>query len=96
MTKRQKRLARLRQNPKDVTLDQLRRVIEDYGFEYRRTVGSHYTFTCVIGGETVTYVVLFHRPVKVVYVKRAIELIDEIIQERGEDEPEPDDGDEDA
>jgi len=86
MSKRKKRLERLRQNPNNVSLDGLRRVLEDYGFEYRQTVGSHYTFTYILEGETLLFVVPFRRPVKPVYVKRAIKLIDQIIEEQGEDE----------
>ncbi len=86
MSKRKKRLERLRQNPNNVSLDGLRRVLEDYGFEYRQTVGSHYTFTYILEGETRLFTVPFRRPVKPVYVKRAIKLIDQIIEEQGEDE----------
>lgn len=80
-------MERIRQNPNNVSLDNLRRVLEDYGFEYRQTVGSHYTFTFVLAGETKLFVVPFRRPVKPVYVKRAIKLIDAIIEEQGEHEP---------
>ncbi len=52
MSKRQKRLARLRRNSNNVTLADLRRVREDYGLVYRQTVGSHYTFSVVTGGMT--------------------------------------------
>lgn len=91
MSKRRKRLERIRQNPNNVSLDSLRRVLEDYGFVYRQTVGSHYTFTYILAGETKLFVVPFRRPLKPVYVKRAVRLIDAIIQEQGEDEPEASD-----
>ena len=94
MSKRQKRLERIRQQPNNVSLDDLRRVLEDYGFEYRQTVGSHYTFSYVVGGQTKLFVVPFRRPVKPVYVKRALKLIDRIIEERGEDEPDEPDSEE--
>jgi predicted RNA binding protein YcfA (HicA-like mRNA interferase family) len=91
MSKRRKRLERIRQNPNDVSLEELRHILEDYGFVYRRTVGSHYTFNYVLGGQTRLFVVPFRRPVKPVYVKRAIKLIDALIEEMSEDEPdEPD------
>lgn len=91
MSKRRKRLERIRQNPNNVSLDNLRRVLENYGFEYRQTVGSHYTFSYELGGQTKLFVVPFRRPVKPVYVKRAIRLIDEIVEEQGEDEPDESD-----
>ena len=86
MSKRKKRLERLRQNPNNVSLDDLRQVLEDYGFEYKQTVGSHFTFTYYLGGQRKVFVVPFRRPVKKHYVNNAINLIDRIILEQGEDE----------
>ena len=68
-----------------------RRVLEDYGFEYRQTVGSHYTFSYILSKQTKLLVVPFRRPVKSAYVKRAIKLIDQMIGEQGEDESEESD-----
>lgn len=85
MSKCRKRLERIRQNPKNVSLDELRTILEDYGFEYRQTVGSHHTFGYYLGGQSRLLVVPFRRPLKPIYVKRAIKLIDQIIQEQGED-----------
>lgn len=87
MSRRQKRLERIRQNPNNVSLADLQTVLEDYDFEYRRTSGSHYTFTYELGGETRLFTVPFRRPVKPVYVKQALRIIDQIVQEQGEDEP---------
>jgi hypothetical protein len=84
MSKRKKRLERIRQN--NVSLEDLGGVLEDYGFQYKQTVGSHYTFTYYLGGQKKVFVVPFRRPVKRDYVKHAIKLIDQIIMEQGEDE----------
>lgn len=94
MSKRHKRLARIRQNPNNVSLDDLQTVLEDYGFEHRQTVGSHYTFSVNIGDTTKLLVVPFRRPVKVAYVKKALKLIDEVIASKEVDN-EPDDTTED-
>lgn len=83
MTKRQKRLERLRQNPGNVRFEDLRQVLEDYGFVLKRVQGR-------IGDETITFSVPFRRPVKVVYINEALELIDQIagaISEDGCDDP---------
>ncbi len=87
MSKRRKRLERLRQNPTNVSLDDLRHLLEDYGFNYKQTVGRHYTFSYMLDGQTKLLVVPFKRPIKSIYVKRAVKLIDQIIQEQKEDEP---------
>ncbi|MFN8448646.1 MAG: type II toxin-antitoxin system HicA family toxin [Anaerolineae bacterium] len=60
-------------------------VLEDYGFEYRQTVGSHHIFSYFLGGQSKLLVVPFKRPLKPIYVKRALKVIDQIIQEQGED-----------
>ncbi|HRF95332.1 MAG TPA: type II toxin-antitoxin system HicA family toxin [Aggregatilineales bacterium] len=51
MSKRQKRLQKLRQNPKNVSFDELRVVLEDFGFELVRSNGSHHSFNAIINGE---------------------------------------------
>jgi hypothetical protein len=42
MSKRQKRLQKLRQNPRNVSLDELRQVLEDYSFWLDLIVGGHH------------------------------------------------------
>ncbi len=88
MSKRTKRLQRLRNNPKNVSFDDLRMVVEDYGFTLERSSGSHYSFKVEIAGEFRLLVVPYSKPVKPIYVKDAIELIDEILAEQqiGEDD----------
>jgi predicted RNA binding protein YcfA (HicA-like mRNA interferase family) len=60
----------------------LRIVLEDYGFTLERSSGSHHSFQVKIGGEFRLFVVPYSRPIKSVYVRDAIELIDEIIAEQ--------------
>lgn len=86
MSKRRKRLERLRQNPNNVSLNDLRTVLVEYGFEFQRAAGSHHTFHYQIGGETKLLVIPFRRPLKPIYVRRAVELIDRIIAESGDDD----------
>jgi hypothetical protein len=91
MSKRQKRLQRLRQNPTNVSLDELRQVLEDFGFEHRHTTGSHYTFNVELADGSHLLVVPFNRPVKTIYVRKALGLIDKVLGETGVgDEPEED------
>ena len=40
MSKRKKRLAKIRQNPKNVRFEELDRVLRDYGFERRQEVAQ--------------------------------------------------------
>ena len=91
MSRRKKRLQRIRQNPKNVSLDDLCHALEDYGVMYLQTTGSHYTFRYVLQGQTELLVIPFRRPVKLAYVKQALKLIDQIIEEQGDDDDSDDD-----
>jgi predicted RNA binding protein YcfA (HicA-like mRNA interferase family) len=79
MSKRDKRLQRLRRNPKNVSFDELKQVLEDYGFQHVRTAGSHHTFIAIMNERDWRLTVPQHRPVKTPYIKQAIQAIDEII-----------------
>lgn len=48
MSKREKRLQKLRQNQKDVSFEELRQVLEDHGFTLDHATGSHFTFRAVV------------------------------------------------
>jgi hypothetical protein len=86
MTKRDKRLQRIRQNPKNVSFEELRQVIEDYGFILKRSSGSHHVFDMTVEDQIWTLVIPYNRPhVKPTYVKRAIDSIDELILLRNQD-----------
>jgi predicted RNA binding protein YcfA (HicA-like mRNA interferase family) len=90
MSKRKKRRLRIQQNPRNVTLSQLRQVLEDYGFLLDRTSGSHHTFKVMIDKEWVALVIPFARPVKPIYVKEALKLI-ELIEAARDNNEETDD-----
>ncbi len=80
MAKRDERPQRLRQNPRNVSLDELRQVLEDYGFWLDRIVGSHHIFRAEVGGQVWKVVIPFNKPIKIIYVKQALQAIDEINQ----------------
>ena len=53
-------------------------MLEDYDFELKRTKGSHHSFVGYIGDQKVSVVIPYRRPLKEVYVKRVLALLDEI------------------
>ncbi len=75
MTKREKRLQKLRQNPKNVSFDELRQILEAEGFELDHVTGSHHVFRAEANEVVLTVVIPFARPIKPVYVKQAIKAI---------------------
>ncbi len=88
MSKREKRLLKIRQNPKNVTFQELSTILESYGFILKRSTGSHHSFQINIGDLELLVVIPFARPVGIAYVKEAIKLIDEIRAQSKLDEDE--------
>ena len=76
MTTADKTLDRMRNNPRDWRIDDLLTVAERYGIEVRNNGGSHHVFSAT--GTADSLCVPAHRPIKAVYVKRFIVLIDTI------------------
>ncbi|MCL4880316.1 MAG: type II toxin-antitoxin system HicA family toxin [Anaerolineae bacterium] len=78
MTKRGKLRQKIEQNPKNVSFEDLRQLLELYGFELKRTKGSHSSFVGKAAGKKVLLVVPHHKPLKAVYVKKALKFIERI------------------
>jgi predicted RNA binding protein YcfA (HicA-like mRNA interferase family) len=95
MTKREKRLRKLRQSPKNASFAELRQVLEDYDFVLVRTTGSHFIFKVKEDEVEWELVIPFANPVKVIYVKRALVLIDEIRAKKVEVDDDDESSDED-
>ena len=81
MTKRDKLLKKIRQHPKNVSFQELRTLLEAFGFELQRTRGSHHSFVRKSGGRKRLLAVPYAHPLKAVYVRMALALIDEILAE---------------
>ncbi len=80
MTKREKRLQKIRQNPKNVRFNDLQAVLNDYGIKLIRSRGSHHTFSVKIDDEVHTLVIPYRRPIRIVYIRQALQLIDLMIE----------------
>jgi hypothetical protein len=93
MNKRNKLLQRLRNNPKNVSFDQLRSLLEAYGIILDRVRGSHHIFVVQIGDTEVNLPIPFHRPLKSTYIKKALALIDQVLAEQELEEDTDDESD---
>lgn len=76
MTTADKTLERMRNNPRDWRIDDLLAVAARHGIDVRNNGGSHHVFSSP--GIIESLCVPAHRPVKPVYVKRFIAMIDTI------------------
>jgi predicted RNA binding protein YcfA (HicA-like mRNA interferase family) len=79
MSQKEKLLHAIRNNPTNVRFEDVRKILESIGYTAINRGGSHYVFTKK-GCETLT--IPYKRPVKVVYVKHVIKLIEEHENER--------------
>ncbi|MBZ0314863.1 MAG: type II toxin-antitoxin system HicA family toxin [Anaerolineae bacterium] len=89
MTKREKRLKKVRQTPKNVTKEELDIILKDFGFELSAGKGSHTVYQhSQLENPIVIAVHGTHVPAYI--VKQALEAIDQIISEVEQDEDEND------
>lgn len=79
MDKADKNLEKMRHNPKDWQIADLEVIAYRFGITVRKGKGSHVTFTHP--GWTEILTVPAHRPVKPIYVKKFVSLID-VLNER--------------
>ena len=80
MTKREKRLERIRSNPKNVRFEELDRLLLDFGFVRKQPRGVSSHFTYVRGQQRLT--IPMNRPhLREVYVKNVLKFLDEMLDE---------------
>ncbi len=74
MAKAKKYLERMRQNPRDWRIEQLETIASNYGVKIRKSGGSHVVFDHPLWIELLC--IPAHRPIKPIYVKKLIVLLD--------------------
>jgi predicted RNA binding protein YcfA (HicA-like mRNA interferase family) len=84
MSKRRKRLDKLRRNPKNVTRQQLDVVLQDFGFSADFTAGSHTTYRHESGARVT--VASHGSEVPAYIVKQALKAIDSLEENEDDDE----------
>ncbi len=78
MSKAEKLLERMRANPHDWRIDQLKTIADAFGIDYRQPGTSHVTFRHPSGAKLT---VPAHRPIKPVYIKKFVFLVTEGVGE---------------
>ena len=76
MSKVEKLLAKMRDNPRDWRIESLEAVAKRYEIEVRKTGGSHFVFLHRDSDLAVT--IPFKRPIKPIYITQFLALIDDI------------------
>ena len=81
MSTLKKLVAAMKNNPKDVSFEDIDKIMLHFGFTCRqpRSGSSHYTYSHeVVGLLTIPK----NRPIKAVYVRRVLQLIEELQEEK--------------
>jgi len=81
MSKKEKQLQKIRQNPQNVRFEDLDSLLQECGFSCRQPHGgsSHYVYVLETEQQTYQITVPYKRPfVKRVYVKHVLSIIDEL------------------
>jgi len=79
MSKWENFLEKMRNNPKDWQIEDLKKIADSYGMTVRQPGTSHVTFTKP--GTKIRITVPSHKPIKPIYIKKFLELIDELDKE---------------
>jgi len=72
----EKQIEQMRNNPRDWRIDTLVALAGKFGIQVRNHGGSHYVFS--YPGVEFSLCVPAHRPIKPVYIKQFVQLIDQI------------------
>lgn len=84
MTRTDKTLDRMRANPRDWRIDDLESVARAFGVNIRKPGGSHVIFEHPRVVEALS--VPAHRPIKPIYVKMFVRLVDAVNEEEGSED----------
>ena len=74
VSKKDKLIEAIKNNPKNVKFEDLKKILENLGYAAINRGGSHYIFT---KKDSVSLTIPYKRPVKVIYVKQVIRIIEE-------------------
>ncbi len=75
MSKKEKLLSAMKNNPKDVPFEDIKKLLEGYGYICHNSGGSHFVFR----KEFCEHIVIpYHKPIKAIYVKHVLEILGEL------------------
>lgn len=73
MSKKEKLLKAMKNNPKDIVFEDIKKLLEDAGYKCANSGSSHYVFR-KDGCEHIT--IPFAKPIKAIYVKHVLEILE--------------------
>lgn len=73
MSKYDKLLEKMKNNPTNISFEDLKKILEKEGYQGINSGGSHWVFRKE-GEESIT--IPYKRPVKIIYVKKVLEILE--------------------
>ncbi|MEA3456688.1 MAG: type II toxin-antitoxin system HicA family toxin [Campylobacterota bacterium] len=74
MSKKEKLIRAIKNNPTNIKFEDLKKILEELGYSAINRGGSHYIFT---KNNCDSLTIPYKKPVKVIYVKQVIQIIEE-------------------
>jgi len=75
MSKKDKLLKAMKNNPKNIPFEDIKKLLESYGYICHNSGGSHFVFR----KELCEHVVIpYHKPIKAIYVKQVLMILGEL------------------
>ena len=74
MSKKDKLIKAIKNNPTNIKFEDLKKILEGLGYSAINRGGSHYVFT---KDNCISLTIPYKKPVKVIYVKQVIQIIEE-------------------
>ncbi len=75
MSKKEKLLSAMKNNPKDVPFEYIKKLLEGYGYICHNSGGSHFVFRKEFCDNIV---IPYNKPIKAIYVKHVLEILGEL------------------
>jgi len=73
LSRKEKLIEAIKNNPKNIRFEDLKKILESIGYIAINNGGSHYVFT---RENSISLTIPYKRPVKVIYVKQVIEILE--------------------
>ncbi|MFV0482092.1 MAG: type II toxin-antitoxin system HicA family toxin [Campylobacteraceae bacterium] len=74
MSKYDKLLEKIKNNPKNIDFDTIKKLLEKNGYECFNTGGSHYVFR---KKSKESIAIPYNKPIKAIYVKQVLKVLEE-------------------
>lgn len=74
MSKKDKLLKNITNNPKNVKFETLVKILNDYGFELKSVKGSHHNFS----NNKILITLPYNKPIKIFYVKLVLKTLESL------------------